>query len=121
MYPMSYGSPYGPSMADSEGGNAFGLHPFAFRHPMLGGALPPQAMPMRTGGGLPPMGYPQAQTGGPMMPQQNPMPSNILAGGGLPPQMAMQVGTGGPGQMQMPQNRLAFGGGYNHGLGGLLR
>jgi hypothetical protein len=113
---MMYGfpSPYGPSMADSENGNrfGFGLHPFAFRHPMMqtGGGMPPQQMPMQTGGGLPAM--------------QQGMAPNILTGGGLPPQMAMQVGTGGPGQapQQMPQNRLGgFGGGYNFGLGGLLR
>jgi hypothetical protein len=108
---MSYGSPYGPSMADSENGNhyGFGLQQFAMRHPMLGGQLPPQAMPMRTGGGMQPM--------------QQGMP-NILAGGGLPPQSTLQVGTGGPDQapQQMPQNRLGgFGGGYNFGLGGLLR
>jgi hypothetical protein len=112
---MMYGFPnaYGPSMAGSENAMGF-MQPFAFRHPMLGGGLPPQSMPMRTGGGLPPMQ--QGNTGI--------VPPNILSGGGLPPQQMPMVRTGGydAPQQQMPQNRLAgFGGGYNFGLGGYLR
>jgi hypothetical protein len=63
-----------------------------------------------TGGGLPAMQ--QSNTG---------MPPNVLTGGGYPAQMAPRVGTGGalPAQQQRPQNRL--GGGYNFGMGGLLR
>jgi hypothetical protein len=63
----------------------------------------------QNGGGMPPM---QGNTGI--------MPPNALTGGGLAPQQAFTPQTGGAGQMQqMPQNRL--GGGYNFGMGGLLR
>jgi hypothetical protein len=70
-------------------------------------------------------GY-QPQSGGGMPPMQGStgiMPPNAMTGGGLAPQQAFAPQTGGAGQMQqMPQNRLGgFGGGYNFGMGGLLR
>jgi hypothetical protein len=105
--------PYGPSMANSEGG----FVPGQFMHGMF----------PRFGGGMPPQAVPMPQTGGPMQAMQQGntgiMPPNVLTGGGYPAQMAMNVGTGGGMQpQQMPQNRLGgMGGGYNFGMGGYLR
>jgi hypothetical protein len=104
VYPMS---PYGPSMVDQYGqdaSNGLGLGHFLARF-----GYQPQ-----NGGGMPPMQQ-QGNTGI--------MPPNALTGGGLAPQQAFAPQSGGGGQMQqMPQNRLGgFGGGYNFGVGGLLR
>jgi len=111
-------NPYGPSMVDQYGqdaSNGLGLGHFLARF-----GVHPQ-----TGGGMPPMQAPMYHTGGPGQMQGNTgiMPPNILTGGGLAPQQAFAPQTGGGGQMQqMPQNRLGgFGGGYNFGMGGLLR
>lgn len=116
MYPMM--SPYGPGMADNFGQDAYGRGPMLGLLPRFhtGGGYPAQQMPMaHLGGNLPPMMQQDGNAGI--------VPPNVLTGGGLRP-MGMNlpnVGTGGAQPPQpMPQNRLG-GGGYNYGLGGLLR
>jgi hypothetical protein len=124
-------NPYGPSMVDQYGqdaSNGLGLGHllarFNFR-PQIGGGMPPMQLPAMHTGGLDPayQMQPPMRTGGGLQPMPQGMPPNALTGGGMAPQQTFAPQTGGAGQMQqMPQNRLGgFGGGYNFGMGGLLR